>query len=292
VEELYDALSGLAHVGFSRPGTRPGEASVTTEGSGTRTLASRLAQDERLKRIALLAGRFQRILGAKRRERVRHGSDEVSDVEQGADLARLLPAELARVAHPRQRLAFLRDYVEKRCLQYHLAGQEPLGKGPLVACLDKSASMKNDRDVWATAVALALLDVAQRERRPFALVCFDAGIRHLSIVSPGETLPSDGLFVECDGGTNIAYALTKSLDIIAERPGRLRKADIVLITDGESDATTAPEIRVRAHSLGVTTLGFGIGIEPTALAPWCDEAVAVRAVDALDPTAADALARV
>src|SRR5262249_57156426 len=30
-----------------------------------------------------------------------------------------------------------------------------------------------DKDIWATAVALALLDVAQHEKRPFALLCFD-----------------------------------------------------------------------------------------------------------------------
>ena len=56
-------------------------------------------------------------------------------------------------------------------MQYLLSGNEPLGKGPLVVLLDKSGSMDGPRDIWATALSLALLDQAHRERRPFALVC-------------------------------------------------------------------------------------------------------------------------
>ena len=290
VEELHDAQTGFEHVDFAIPGTRPGTATNTTD-AGSTNLARRLSRDERLRRIALLAGRFKRILASKRRERVRHGADELSDVEQGADTSRLLPVELARLSHPRQRLAFLRDFTERRCLQYQLRGNEHLGKGPLVACLDKSSSMDGARDVWATAVALALLDVAQRERRPFALLCFDTDVRYRAVVPAGGQLPQDGLFVGCDGGTDIGFALSQGLDVIADRSSRrLRKADLVLVTDGESDTGTASEVRARAAALGVTTLGFGIGIHSAALTPWCDEAVAIQSLTALEAGAADALA--
>jgi uncharacterized protein with von Willebrand factor type A (vWA) domain len=37
-----------------------------------------------------------------------------------------------------------------------------LAKGPVIQALDKSGSMEGPRNIWATALALALLDQAQR----------------------------------------------------------------------------------------------------------------------------------
>jgi hypothetical protein len=286
VEQLRDALDGLEHVGFgtSPPGT-PGT------GEPARSLAVRLRDDARLRRIALLAGRFRRIAGGKRRSRVRHGADEIVDIEQGADMGRLLPLELAQLVHPRTRLLTLRNMVELLCLQYRLEGTETLGKGPLVVAIDKSGSMEGDKDVWATAVALALLDVAQHERRPFALLCFDGAVKHESIVVPGAALPESALFVPVDGGTDIDKAIRRGLDIIEQRPGALHEADIVLITDGGSDPAGAPELRERAARLGVTVLGVAIDVEPGRLAPWCDEVIAAHDMSRVDERAADALFR-
>lgn len=285
VEQLRDALDGLEHVGF---GTSPPGAPGT--GEPARSLAARLRDDARLRRIAQLAGRFRRIAGGKRRSRVRHGADEIVDIEQGADLGRLLPLELAQLVHPRTKLLTLRSLVESACLQYRLEGTETLGKGPLVVAIDKSGSMEGEKDVWATAVALALLDVAQHEKRPFALLCFDGAVKHESIVLPGAALPEAALFVPADGGTNIDNVVRRGLEIIEEqRPGALREADIVLITDGGSDPAGAPELRERAAKLGVTVLGIAIDVEPSRLEPWCDEVITAHDMNRVDERAADAL---
>jgi len=47
---------------------------------------------------------MRRIAASKRRSRVKHDADELSDVEQGAELARILPAELVKLTDRRQRL--------------------------------------------------------------------------------------------------------------------------------------------------------------------------------------------
>lgn len=290
VEELRAALEGLDHVAFGpAPGTGTGADGAPHPTTRTRALAGRLKGDPRLKRIAQLAGRFRRVASAKRRSRVRHGADEIVDIEQGADLARLLPAELARLVQPVLRMSFLRDLVERRCLQYQLSGTESLVKGPMVVALDKSGSMEGERDIWATAVALALLDVAQVERRPFALLGFDGGVKHESVVAPGEALPESGLFVPCGGGTSINAVVRHGLDIIEARPGALRKADIVLITDGGSSSDGAQELRERAMKLGVTVLGVAIDVEPGALAPWCDQAIGVNDTGRIDDRTAEVL---
>lgn len=286
IEQLREALEGLEHVAFGpAPGTGRGADGAPGDGQQVRSLAARLRDDARLRRIAQLAGRFRRVAGAKRRSRTRHGADEVVDVEQGADLGRLLPLELVQLVHPRTKLLAMRNLLERQSLQYRLEGTETLGRGPLVVAVDKSGSMDGERDIWATAVALALLDVAQAEGRPFALLCFTGTVTHESIVMPGDALPDAALFVPADGGTNIDAAVRRGLDIIEQHPGALKKADVVLITDGGSSAGDAPALRERALTLGVTILGVGIGIEASVLAPWCDEAEDVTDLSRIEESA-------
>ena len=105
VEEFRDAAEGLRGVFF---GQGRGTNQIS-EGAAYRELATRLKADTRLRRIAQVAGRFRRIALTKRRQRVRHGADEVNSIEQGGDIARLLPVELGKLLHPQLRLSLLRD---------------------------------------------------------------------------------------------------------------------------------------------------------------------------------------
>jgi len=174
-------------------------------------------------------------------------------------------------------------------MQYQLIGNEPLGKGPLVVLLDKSGSMEGPRDIWATAVALALLEEAQRARRVYALIGFDYHVKHEAVVRPGEPLPEEALFTACAGGTEIAVALARGLELIRGNSGPLKKADIVLITDGGSDTSSAARLRDDAAALRVTILGFGIGVEREWLTPWCDTVQVVHDLAKLSDTSADSL---
>jgi uncharacterized protein with von Willebrand factor type A (vWA) domain len=288
VDELREALSGLGEVGSMSAGTSSALGGAMPVGA-VRALAARLRTDHRLKQIALLAGRFKRIAASKRRSRVKHGADEIADIEQGADLGRLLPSEMIKLTHPRLRLAFMRSFVERSAMQYQLVGSEPLGKGPLVVLLDKSGSMDGPRDIWATALALALLDQAQRERRVYALLGFDYRVKHEAVVKPNEPLPEEALFTACAGGTEIAAALQRGIELIASSQGALKRADIVLITDGGSDATSAEKLRNDATQLGVTILGLGIGVEREWLQPWCDDIQVVTDLSRLDDETASKL---
>ncbi|GAO01304.1 hypothetical protein [Anaeromyxobacter sp. PSR-1] len=290
VEELREATEGLAGIGFA-PGTSTLRGGAG-DGARARPLAARLRSDSRLLRIALLAGRMKRIAASKRRARVRHGADEVTDVTQGADLARALPVELARLTDPRRRLDFLRRLAERQVLQYQLVGSERLGRGPLVVLLDKSSSMDEGgglKDVWATALALALFGHARAEGRPFALIAYNAAPFYVEVVRPGASVPEEALFVRCGGGTSIAAAMERGLEVIADVRGGLRSADLVLVSDGEDDAGAAPSVRERAAALGVSIFGLAIGISGAALAPWCDEAHGVTDLATLEPTVANAL---
>ena len=287
VEEMHDAVEGLADMGLMA-GKGSGAGGQLSAGA-VRALAGRLRADPRLKQIAMLAGRMKRIAASKRRQKVRHGADEITDVELGADLGRLLPSELVKLAHPGLRLILLKNLLERQAMQYQIIGQEPLGKGPLVVLLDKSGSMDGPRDIWATALSLALLDQAHRERRTFALLAFDYRVKFEAVVRPGEALPEEALFTGCAGGTEISNAMARGLELIATNQGVLKKADVVLVTDGGSDAGMAPKLREQALSLGVTVLGLGIGVEREWLAPWGDEIATVTDLTSIDDSSADKL---
>ena len=290
IEQLRDALDGLEHVRFGDlPGHGTNSGGTQQPSDQVRSLATRLRDDPRLRRIAKLAGRFKRVAGAKRRSKVKHGADEIVDLEFGADIGRLLPLELALLIHPATKLLALRNLHERTCLQYAMQGREALGKGPLVVALDRSGSMSGERDVWSSAVALALLSIAQAEHRPFVLLGFAGTVVHESVVSPGDALPEAGLFMPCDGGTSIEAAVRRGLEIIEQHPGDLKNADIVLITDGGSPTDHAAELRELAAKLGVTVLGIAIDVDSSTLAPWCDEVICAKDMGRIDDRTAEVL---
>lgn len=282
-----DAADGLDQVdmGGGWSGTWKGEEHANDR---ARKLADRLKDDERLRRIALLAGKFQRIVVSKQKTRVRRGADEISDVIQGDDIARLLPTELARIASPRYRLAAIRDLMERKCLEYQMTSTEVIGRGPLVLCLDKSPSMEGDKDIWASAVALALLNMVHRQHRTFILLGFCDTVFYRKIVRPGRPLPEDALFVPLRGGTDIGKVLDLALHAVETRTV-MKRADIVLITDGASDTRTAQWIKDRAKAKDVSILGVGIGVPAESLLPWCGDVHAIQDLNGIDDEGATKL---
>jgi Mg-chelatase subunit ChlD len=287
VADAQDVKDGLSGIGWdlSECAAAPGDP------QRARWAFNRVRHNERLKRIALLAGKFKRLSAHKRKSRVKHAADEVQDIELGGEISRLIPSELAKLCHPVARLALLRDILERQAMQYRLSGSEAQGKGPMVVCLDKSGSMTGndeEKDIWATAVALALLEKAQAERRPFHLVAFNGRIVAEFEVAPGHSLHQDALFIHPAGGTNIVRALSRALEIIGSQPS-MRKADIVLVSDGVSELAPAPELRRMALERGVTILGVGIRIPEGALSCWCDEHMVINDLDTIEDRAADAL---
>ena len=207
-------------------------------------------------------------------------------------LGRALPVELGKLRHPLLRLDFMRSLLERQLLQYQLSGADTLGRGPIVVALDKSGSMADQeglKDIWATALALALLEHAHSEGRCFALIDFNYGVSYVAVVRPGDALPHDALFQACSGGTNIAAAVGRGLELIRTADSSMRKADLVLITDGGSDASSAAELRELARARQVSILGLAIGMGADVLRPWCDEAHGVLDLSTVDPHIAKAL---
>ena len=130
-------------------------------------------------------------------------------------------------------------------LQYRLREDEQKGKGPMVVCIDVSSSMQGDKELWAKAVSLTLMDIARRQRRLFRAVLFSSGPESLKVIDLNHERryqPELGKVIELaeyfpGGGTDFQAPIDAAMELIEDK--KLKRGDIVVITDGECQV--APE---------------------------------------------------
>jgi len=203
-------------------------------------LGRRLARNKKIAELARLVGRFKQDARALRRKTVERGEAEVYDIERGSELGRLIPAELLALHHPGLYRDFKRRLLEGAVLQYQLRQDEQKGKGPMVTCLDVSSSMEGEKELWAKAVTLTLMDIARRQRRLFRAVLFSSGEGSLKIFDLNRERryqPELAKVMEMaeyfpGGGTDFEAPLDAAVALLEQK--QLKRGDIVMITDGES----------------------------------------------------------
>jgi uncharacterized protein with von Willebrand factor type A (vWA) domain len=234
-------------------------------------LAEVVRSNDRLRRIAEFAGRLRRIADRQQSAKPRAGTDELCGIEQGDDLARLLPSELVYAADPTLEAVFGRRFAEGSLDLYELKRTPPKQQGPVVFCLDSSGSMKwNDHDAWAAAVALAFLHIAQTQGRAFALVHFGSSTLRVDrfpakvAATPEAAMDAVGFFASA-GGTDFEAPLDSALGIIHDE-GDLRDADIIFCTDGQASVEDGwlAQYRAERARLGIRVQGICIGPESAA----------------------------
>jgi uncharacterized protein with von Willebrand factor type A (vWA) domain len=205
-------------------------------------LAAKLFKNEKLRKLSLMVGSLkQEMLSSRRKVWSKRGS-EVYDISLGDDLGRVIPGELAFLKHRALRRDFMRRLLEKKLLQYYL--KEEKGRGPLVVCVDGSSSMSGDKEIWAKAVCLTLLEIAKRERRKFIVIVFSGKgaplrvfgsdmrerweMKEKEIIELADYFPG--------GGTDFEDPIDKALEFLRE--SKFKKGDVVFITDGECDVNS------------------------------------------------------
>lgn len=279
-QSLREGQEG-ADIMSSLPGLGPGsETRVSPE--QMIELAKRWRESPILRNVSRMTGRLQRDMRQKRARRVVGGVEEIVDVTTGNDLAWLLPHELAKLKHPLLKRDFMRQYHEKTLLEYETEGSESAGRGPIVICIDGSGSMGGAPNEWARSVALALITIARKEKRDAAAVEFSSSgqIKRWEFLKKERFNPDNVLDFTTHffgGGTQIASGMLSAKEFIDTRP-EFRKADIVLITDGqdyfndERDGT----MRQQLQDKGVRVHGVAIGSEAQNngyLQQMCDSVV-------------------
>jgi uncharacterized protein YegL len=214
----------------------------------------KLAQGDmtQVERIARLAGRMYVALRGAQARKIHGIPSEVYSVEQGNDLARLLPVEQVLLTDPVLEIAALERIASRRAAQYAVRGTTKVSKGPLVIALDESGSMGGERNEWAKAAAVALSRVAAEEKRPVSVVHYSTS----TVIQPlplGDTEALLKMIRHFLGkGTAIGLALGVAVQQVRELAQKGQKgADIILVTDGIDGDVAAQETAIQeGHVIG------------------------------------------
>lgn len=249
IEEIKAGLRGLG-VGFG-PGMMAGVKAPEEQ------VRKALAANPKLRRVAEVAGRMRMRARTAQRSKVSYLPEQIVDVTLGGELERLLPSELTLLAAEETELVAVRKLIERQALEYRLEGREQLDKGPVILCVDGSGSMEGARNEWAMGVALAVLELASKQRRPFCLVHFD-GLVQKTFEIPARAAVSFETLVEMvsyfsGGGTSFEPPLLWASSKIAQ--GIWKDADVLLVTDGAGSWGTACE---RLGKQGARVYGVAI----------------------------------
>ena len=286
-------LEGLGTpLGFSSSGSATVQNAGRANMKDIRDAYAHLSSSRRLQRIAQLAGRLERVAASKAKSKVRPGVGEVHGVGRGGDLARLLPSELASLRHPRLRLLGLARLLQRQTLVYGMTGREPQARGPIVALLDESASMRElSKDIWSKAACLALLSTATRQKRAWHLVAFNGHIVREVAIPAGKATALDiqnALDHGCAGGTDFNKPVTRATQVINSSRA-MHAADVVIITDGkarlESDTIEAATALTRTEGVSWYVVAITPDVDTCAksLGPIATSVVWLRDLDDPEP---------
>ena len=256
------------------------ESWSTTVGGGYQSspgrqieLGKHLAGNDKLKKLARMVGRMKYHALALRRKIFERRSEELFEASLGSEISRLLPHELVALHHPILRKDFTRRLLDQQLLLYSLRGIEEKGRGPVIVCLDGSSSMMGDKEVWAKALTLTLLEIARRQRRLFRSICFSSASSPLHIL---DLNPRERYEVEMSkvmelaeyfpgGGTDFETPLNAAVEGL--RQARFRRGDIVFITDGECRVGPdwAEQFRRDKDALGFSLFSILIDVGSSSL---------------------------
>ncbi|OYU12590.1 MAG: hypothetical protein CFE38_06195 [Comamonadaceae bacterium PBBC1] len=218
-------------------------------------LARELADNAHILDLVQKMGRQHISEEVKRRSRIPQASrSEVHGTHRSDDVMRMLPSELLNLEDDTLETLFYARLLEKSLQTYELSGStwaqgetseaKQLRTGPVVACLDTSASMQGEPMRKAKALLLAIAGILKKEDRSLHVVLFGASgeIRTFDMDAHND---SAGLLAFLQqgfgGGTDFETPLQHALDTIDAQPSYL-KADVLMVSDGDcalSDAFTA-----------------------------------------------------
>lgn len=256
-------------------------------------LAKRMKSDK-FKRLAKIIGPLTRLAIAEQRRKVKYARDEIYGLELGNDLNFVLPQEMLYLADPFMEYLFYQKYFDAGLVQFKLQGTERVAKGGIIFCEDGSGSMGGDREVWAKAVGLALLQIARMQKREFygihfgspgEYATFDFDLKNGSVdFAHGKTAEHydmvDGVLFFAElffgGGTDYHTPLSVALAKLQDQHARFGgvQGDIVFVTDDECglDAKFLAMFKEEQARLGFRVFGIAIDCNPKSepLYSMCD----------------------
>lgn len=223
------------------------------------------------------------------------GSD-IEGITMGNDFNALLPHEIVQFSDDELENLFYQRYVTKKLQMFRyksemtkpsrkLNWKHASRKGPMIACVDSSASMKGVPQKIAASLLGRLETTAEMLKRDCFLIDFSVNIKPIDLkvrfheyrlnslgLRSTEADFSKGLFPFMNGGTDATKMLEKTFELLESNPS-YQNADVLWITDfliplpDDALLKKLQEFRKR----GTRFYGFQIGIEPNRWMPYFDK---------------------
>ncbi|OOF80364.1 hypothetical protein BKG92_10535 [Rodentibacter ratti] len=220
--------------------------------------ATYFTQDKEAQKIADLLGRIRQIEQSSKIENIVqtiyvstpkvdvNSKEEINGLRLDKDLEYALPSELALIADSETEILFDLKYLESKLVCFELQGtiyqdekitqtrevetQEEEKLGPMILCIDSSASMSGTPEYIAKAIAFYLGNKAKTQDRKCFVINFSTDIETFEIsAAKGITDLVTFLQKSFHGGTDVAPALNHALSLCQSR--NYEKADVLMISD-------------------------------------------------------------
>ena len=199
-----------------------------------RSALERIRNSEYLRKFTDMIGKYKECAVTEQKKKVKASAIEIKSVKVGDKIEDALPSDKLNLCNDITKKDFYRRMTQGQLMSYDKESQKQKNKGPIIVCIDQSGSMHGDKDMWAKALAVGILEVAQLQKREFACIPYDSSCRKTTIIHKDEISPDKiiGIAEErATGGTDFESPLKEASKLIED--SNFKEADIVFITDGD-----------------------------------------------------------
>lgn len=215
--------------------------------------AAMLRKNSDLHKILEQVGRIELEYGSKKLNLSPYSKSEVHSITFSGDIQTLLPVEAVKLRNSLLKLKFYADMLEGKLLTYQLRGENwnsdtsgKKRKGPVVALVDTSASMRGSPEILAKSVLLAVTKRMLKEGRDVKIILFSSKWQTFEIeLTDKKRMGREFLeFLQFTfgGGTDFNTALRAGLKAMKNEKA-FEGADLLFLTDGASELSERPLIR-------------------------------------------------
>ncbi|WP_338984071.1 VWA domain-containing protein [Spiroplasma endosymbiont of Othius punctulatus] len=178
---------------------------------------------------------------------VYNATEEIVGVSQSNVLEHVLTPEFAVLGIPVLENIFYKKFVEGQLQVFDFLSFEevperiveertyrvevPEEKGPIILCVDTSASMQGSPEQIAKSLALAITKIAIKERRSCYMINFSNGLEVVDLSKTKTLLKNlvNFLSQSFNGSTNIEPALAHTVRVMSQK--RWKNADLLMLSD-------------------------------------------------------------
>lgn len=249
-----------------------------------KSVLEKIRSSKHLRDFTDIIGKYKECAIAEQKKKDKSAVVEIKSVQMGNKIENALPSDKMNLCNDITKGDFLRRMTQNQLITYDREAEKQKNKGPIIVCLDRSGSMDNSKITWAKALTIAILEIAQKQKRDFACIPYDSYVSDVIIIekdSPDPQKMIEIAEIDAQGGTNFQLPLQKSLELIED--SRFKESDIVFITDGDCSISDEFERKFKQtkedkefRTLGVL-VDFGHNTR-TSLKGFCDSITTISKI--------------